>query len=603
MEIALNTLGPAPIDVKQGGQFIEPLCNLIPSMTAQQVAGDSFEEEQPWRFAFRPEVDKPYRPWYPSGAVHVAGYALDTEGPFNRTRSQRIQLPAAHARAGISQDGFYTRQGVGYHLHLHMRGIGNVPVFASLHGGGGTIAGPVELGRTTSDWRKIEATLPALRTSNECTLTIEFEGPGTLWLDRVYLIGEDAVLGIWRPDVVDALREMNPGIIRFGGSALEVMGGLEWEDCIGPWDRRAPVPIPFWGGLEPNFASLEEIVQLCQHIGAEALLCVRWTGKTPADAAAQVEYFNGSVATAGGRRRAQNGHVEPYKVRYWQVGNEVGGAEYERSLLSFAQAMKRVDPSIRIISSSTSAETLRLAGDALDYLCEHHYECGDLARTEASFQFLTEQARLRRDRPIRVAITEWNTSASDWGLTRAGLATLGNALSCARYHNLMQRHADLVEIAIRSNLADSFCSGVLQTGAGWLYRTPTYYTQQLYARAAGSFPLTLPDARGMPWPQAQPDTSATLSADRRVLRIYAVNSGLETRDVPFTLTGTAQTVKSGTVHTLRDRDGTLTPHATNTRDDPERIVLRTEPAEICGQSFRQAFAPLSLTLFELELGD
>jgi hypothetical protein len=27
-----------------------------------------------------------------------------------------------------------------------------------------------------------------------------------LWLDRVYLIGDDAVEGIWRPDVVEALK-------------------------------------------------------------------------------------------------------------------------------------------------------------------------------------------------------------------------------------------------------------------------------------------------------------------------------------------------------------------------------------------------------------
>ena len=30
-----------------------------------------------------------------------------------------------------------------------------------------------------------------------------------------------------------------------------------------------------------------------------------------------------------GRR---NGHPEPYHVKYWEVGNEVGGAEYDASL-------------------------------------------------------------------------------------------------------------------------------------------------------------------------------------------------------------------------------------------------------------------------------
>ena len=66
-------------------------------------------------------------------------------------------------------------------------------------------------------------------------------------------------------------------------------------------------------------------------------------------------------------------------------------------------------------------------------------------------------------RDIRLGITEWNTTAGDWGLGRAMLWTLDNALWCSRYHNFMHRHCDLIEIANRSNLADSFCSGIIQT--------------------------------------------------------------------------------------------------------------------------------------------
>ena len=97
------------------------------------------------------------------------------------------------------------------------------------------IAGPVLLGRAGEKWAAAEAELRADRTTDNATLTIEFEGPGALWLDRVYLIGSDAVLGIWRPDVVAALKAMHPGIIRFGGSTTEE---YEWDRAIGPWDDR-----------------------------------------------------------------------------------------------------------------------------------------------------------------------------------------------------------------------------------------------------------------------------------------------------------------------------------------------------------------------------
>src|SRR4030042_558201 len=77
-------------------------------------------------------------------------------------------------------------------------------------------------------------------------------------------------------------------------------------------------------------------------------------------------------------------------------------------------------------------------------------------------------------RNLKIAVTEWNTTAGDWGLGRAMLWTLDNALACSRYHNLLHRYADLVEIANRSNLTNSFCSGIIQTNNFRLYKTPTY---------------------------------------------------------------------------------------------------------------------------------
>ena len=61
-----------------------------------------------------------------------------------------------------------------------------------------------------------------------------------------------------------------------------------------------------------------------------------------------------------------------------------------------------------------------------------------------------------------------------------------NALACARYHNLLHRHGDLVEVSNRSNLTNSFCSGIIQTDRQGLYVTPTYHAQKLYATLAGS---------------------------------------------------------------------------------------------------------------------
>ena len=592
-------LGKRPIDLKQGGQFIEPLDYLMPSMIAQQVDSTSFEEETPWTYAYKKEIDKPYRPWYPDGSVHVATYSFDTSNPFNGKRSQKIEMPLANSWAGISQDGFYLDAGHSYRLRLHLRSEGNVHVRASLHGDGGMIAGPVSLGSGSADWRAAEAMLTAKRSMKNATLTIEFEGPGTLWLDRVYLIDKDGVLGLWRPDVVAALKAMNPGIVRLGGSTIEP---FEWEDTLGNWDTRAPFADDPWGGLQENFVGVEEFVQLIQYINAEPVICVRWTGKTPEDAANEVEYFNGAADTEWGRKRAQNGHPAPYHVKYWEVGNEVGGAQYDASLKGFALAMKKVDPSIKILTSYDSANTVRLAGSAIDYLNPHQYSVGDLAGSEAELkQLQSEIVKDGNGKDIRVAVTEWNSTAGDWGLKRGMLMTLGNALTDSRYQNLMHRYADLIEFANRSNLSDSFGSGVLEPGPGSLYFTPTYYSQILYQRAAGSFPVRIERAAA-PAPYLQePDLDAAVSPDGKTLRIYAVNSTGETRKVKFRLNPELGAVQAGQAAVLGDSEKVADSEAMNSRDQPNRVGVKTAKADVSGSQFEYGFAPFTVTLLELEL--
>jgi alpha-L-arabinofuranosidase len=596
--ISAQRLAKRPISAMQQGQFIEILCNLIPSIVAQQVISTSFEDAPPCHVAYKSEIDEPHRPWYPDGAVEVAKYSFDTLNPYNGARSQKIEISAEHARAGISQDGFYVKEGVSYKLRLHMRSDRGVQVRATLHGGGGVIAGPVLLGRAGDAWMAAEGELHATRTIDNATLTIDFEGPGTLWLDRVYLIGSDAVLGIWRPDVVSALAAMHPGVIRFGGSTIE---GYEWQGGIGPWDERQPFTT-VWGGLEENFVGIDEFSQLCKRVNAEPLICVRWTGKKPEDAAAEVEYCNGSPETRWGALRAKNGHREPYGVKYWEIGNEVDVPAYNTTVRSFAEAMKKADPSIKLISSFPTPALLAAAGTVFDYLAPHHYEIDDLLHEQTSFRTLQDWiGHNAGGKDIRVAVTEWNTTAGDFGLRRGMLQTLGNALSVARYLNLLQRDADVVEIANRSNFADSFGSGFIVTGPGWIYRSPAYYAQKLYARAAGSYPLSVSRSTSDDWPSQQPDISASLSADGSRLRIYSVNATTQKLNIRFQLRG-LRAASGGDLYTLEDHEHGRTPEVMNSRDDAERVSLNHSPASVHGEAFDFASEPLTVTLIELSLG-
>jgi alpha-N-arabinofuranosidase len=594
LTVTTQPVSPGTISPHQYGQFIEYLCGLTLSMFAEQVFDGSFEGVPPYRFEFRKETDRLEKPWYPDGAVHRGEFALDPAGAFNGKVAQRItQKPGDPCTLGISQQGKHVRSGEPLRCSLHLRSQGlESPVQVALWGQGKTYAASF---RPTRVWQRYEAILEPAGTDLSATLTISFRGPGSLWIDQVSLMSTDNVFG-WRRDVAEALRALKPGIIRFGGSTTE---GFEWLSTIGDPAKRVPFST-VWGGLEPGNAGLEEFVQLCQWVGAEPLICVRFSGKTPDQAAQQVEYFNGAPTTPMGKSRAANGHAAPYGVKYWQIGNELGDENYQKGLAEFCKAMKAIDPGLKLMAAFPSPGLLREAGPWIDYICPHHYGCQNLAAMEA------DVARCRRliaenapGREIRLGITEWNTTAGDWGLRRAMLWTLDNALLCSRYHNFMHRHCDTIEIANRSNLADSFCSGIIQTSGTGLYKTPTYYAQQLYATHTGQRPLKIQiDADLASDPCL--DSSATLSADGRTLSLFVVNCTTELQPRTLDLGALAPLDPSVQVWTLADTAASGERDAANDWRQPDRIRVVARNAALDGAKLVYRFPPLSLVVLKVK---
>jgi alpha-N-arabinofuranosidase len=578
----------------QNGQFIEYLCGLTLSMSAEQVFDGSFEGVPPYKFVFRKETDRLEKPWYPEGAVHRGQYALDTDQPGSGKQSQRIAaLPGDPCTLGIAQAGKYVRRGMAMKcsLSLRMQGMSN-PVQIALSGEGKTYT-TAEL-CPSEKWQRFEADLTPNDTDTDAVLSISFKGPGTLWIDQVSLLPADNIFG-WRCDVAEALKALKPGIIRFGGSTIE---GFDWKDTIGDPANRVPFTT-CWGGLEPGNEGLEEFLQLCKWVDAEPLVCIRFTGKTPQDAADQVEYFNGPADSPMGKLRAQNGHAEPYGVKYWQVGNEVSGEDYRTKLADFCKAMKKADPHIKLMTSFPAPSLLRNAGSYVDYFCPHLYDIQNLAGTAEEVnscrRLIADEAP---DRGIHLGVTEWNTTAGDPGLPRAMLWSMDNALWCARFQNLMHRNCDIMEIANRSNLCDSFCSGIIQPNNHALFKTPTYYVQELYANHAGRTPLEIKREGDMIEDPAL-DFSATLAADGKTLAIFAVNHSATAQKRTLDLSAFAPKAESGEVYTVKDTAQSPERHAVNSWREPERIRTVRTQVKLPGDKLPYEFPPYTLTLIEV----
>jgi alpha-L-arabinofuranosidase len=586
----------------QYGQFIEYLCNVVPSMWADKLSDGSFEGLSPYKVAFLKETDFRESPWYPAGATNRATFERDRDTKVSGEASYRIVAgDGARSTVAVSQDGISVDQGAPCNFTCSLKASGvKGPVRVRLHRERKVYAS-AEFS-PTGLWQKVNARLVPLETDHHATLAIEFQGTGTLWLDNAALMPASAQGG-WRSDVVAAVKAMRPGVIRFGGSTLDDpnLGDFEWRDTIGDTGKRRPFRA--WGGLQPTGAGLEEFVQFCRLVDAEPLICVRFTRRRPNDAAQEVEYFNGSAQTPMGALRATNGHPEPYRVRYWQVGNEQRGPEYESGLAAFCRAMKEVDPNIQVLSSYPTPGVLDGSGTLIDYVSPHHYDCADLAGVESDLSgIVTLLARHPTGRPIKVAVTEWNTTGGDWGPRRARLWTLENALACSRYHNLIHRHCDLVTIACRSNLINSFCSGCIQTDNHRLYKTPTYYAQQLFATLAGDQPLKINSP--LP-PETAPDLSATLSSGGDRVTVFAVNDTLAPISRPIDMSAFAGPGTSRPrpvdVWTLADTRNAGEPDATNSFGDPERIIPRRTTITPQTPKFDYSFPPLSLTVLKWEV--
>ena len=89
-------------------------------------------------------------------------------------------------------------------------------------------------------------------------------------------------------------------------------------------------------------------------------------------------------------------------MKYWQIGNELGDETYQQGVAAFCEAMKKVDPGIKLMAAFPSDGLLQQAGQYLDYVCPHHYGCDNLAAMEADVQrsaAITDTVRSRATDP------------------------------------------------------------------------------------------------------------------------------------------------------------------------------------------------------------
>jgi alpha-L-arabinofuranosidase len=312
----------------------------------------------------------------------------------------------------------------------------------------------------------------------------------------------------FRVDVLGLLRDLRLGVLRWPGGNFA--SNYHWADGVGSKDTRPRRPNLAWGGVESNRFGTDEFLGYCAELGAEPYICLNMGTGTLPEALAWIEYCNGAGQTAWARRRRENGREEPYRVRYWGLGNEMYGdwqvgalsaEEYVRTATRWARAIKRLDPDAVLVSCGMTGwdDWDRIVIDGLAPLAGLHsvhlytgsddYWTNVLQPHQAERAIRCARALIERaayvqkiTHPPRIAYDEWNV----WFRNRdAGLEerySFPDALAVATYLNIFVRNCDWVAMANLAQLVNVIAPVV--TTPGTAVTQPIYYPLLLHAQAA-----------------------------------------------------------------------------------------------------------------------
>jgi alpha-L-arabinofuranosidase len=431
----------------------------------------------------------------------------------------------------------------------------------------------------------------------------------------------------FRGDVLELVRQLGPTIVRYPGGNF--VSGYDWEDGVGPVDKRPRRLDLAWASTEPNTFGTNEFMDWCRLAGIEPMLAVNLGTRGPDAARRLVEYCNHPAGTALSDLRREHGWPEPHGVKFWCLGNEMDGpwqmerktpTEYGRVATEAAKMMKWIDPSIELAACGSSARTMPTFGewervvlehtfDHVEYISLHTYlnnyagdTAGFLASPDLMDSFIEEvvaiadavAAERRSSKRIMLSFDEWNV----WYRTRRGgnrvregwpvappileeVYTMEDALAFGGACISLLNHADRVRAACLAQLVNAIAPITTETG-GSAWRQTIFWPFADFANLGHgtvlrtqidcpTYSATYYDPRGKedlnyPLPEVPYLKLAAVRGDG-TLTLFALNRHL---DEPMKLDVSAR----GFGELTLDRAKTLCDddlHAANTRDEPDRV--------------------------------
>jgi alpha-N-arabinofuranosidase len=379
----------------------------------------------------------------------------------------------------------------------------------------------------------------------------------------------------FRKDVLDAVKGLNVSVLRWPGGNF--VSGYNWEDGIGPKDKRPVRRDDAWGALESNQFGTDDFLRYCERTGAVPYICINAGLGTVEQARHWVEYCNEPAHTHYADLRRANGRDQPWNVKIWGLGNEIDGpwqlghknaADYAKFAAQAATAMRRADESIKLIASGSSnfgpgadwigwnrtvLETLK---NDIDYISLHTYignrtndfehflaASSDIDRRIEIVKGLIQAAEETQTKrhPIYIAYDEWNVWYRAFGNTEFEIGRTGveehynleDALAMGMFLNAFFRHADIVRLANLAQLVNVIAP--IFTNQQGLFLQTIYFPIAEYGKqrnaksldVLASGPSYAYEGRSVPYI----DASATYDSGAHRVRLNVLNRSKD-QDIP-----------------------------------------------------------------------
>ena len=392
------------------------------------------------------------------------------------------------------------------------------------------------------DWEFYQGELTATDDIQGADFEIHLTKAGSVEFDLISMIPDDAVAGIFRKDLFNALKDLHPGFIRFpGGCIIEgtsLMRRYQWKNTVGKLKDRK-INTNLWALRGGNTLGSEEMPDchymqsyglgfyeyflLCELLSSEKRVCkplpvlniglacqFRTYDVVPIDSPEFTEYIqdaldliefaNGPITSKWGKLRAEMGHPESFKMDMLAIGNEQWESkrvDLAPRYIAFEKAIHEKYPNIKCLGTAgpwvkhelydkgwkVYREQMKTNKNFTYAVDEHYY---------VSPEWLYENVNFYDSYPRDVGVFAGEYAAHDKNLSNSIEAGMAEAAMMTGY----ERNGDVVKLASYAPLFNrighsQWTPDLIWFDADKVVLTPSYYVQKMFSDYSGNEALEL----------------------------------------------------------------------------------------------------------------